>query len=100
MATLAAGALLASCAEAKGNPERGKALFDYTCDACHYTSSAVRGGPGLQGLYQRKVLRNGSPVDDAHVERFIRDGTSYMPGYKDKITDEQMRDLLAYLRSL
>jgi mono/diheme cytochrome c family protein len=80
---------------------RGKALFDYTCEACHYADSTVaRAGPGLARLYQRKVLRNGAAVIDANVERFIRNGTGLMPGYRDKLSADQMRDLIAYLRSL
>jgi mono/diheme cytochrome c family protein len=83
-----------------GNVERGKALFDYTCDACHYADSRVRSGPGLGGLYKRKALRNGAPMSDANVERFIRDGSHLMPGYHDKLSADEMRDLIAYLRSL
>jgi YVTN family beta-propeller protein len=86
---------------AAANPVRGKQLFDYTCDACHYANStAARAGPGLARLYERKVLPNAAAVTDANVERFIRDGSSLMPGYRDKISAEQMRDLIAYLRSL
>jgi mono/diheme cytochrome c family protein len=112
--TLALGALLASCAKKpaakgnpdqrpviRGNPDRGKALFDYTCDACHYANSRVaRAGPGFAGLYKRKALVNGAAVTDANVERLIRRGSNLMPGYSDKISAEQMRDLIAYLRSL
>jgi mono/diheme cytochrome c family protein len=101
---LASCAFLASCARevaVTGNPDHGKELFDYTCEACHYANSTVaRAGPGLLGLYKKEALGNGAAVTDANVERFIRDGTSLMPGYRDKITAEQMRDLIAYLRSL
>ena len=78
----------------KGNPVRGKELFDSTCDACHYANSPVaRAGPGLAGLYKKKTLRNGAAVTDANVERYIRDGTHLMPGYKNKISEEQMLNL-------
>jgi mono/diheme cytochrome c family protein len=111
---LTVSVLLASCAKppsakgnvdatpaVSGNPALGKQLFDYTCDACHYADSTVaRAGPGFLGLYKRKVLVNGAAVTDTNVERFIRDGSHLMPGYRDKITPEQMRDLIAFLRSL
>ena len=84
-----------------GDARRGQQLFEYTCDACHYARSSVaRAGPGLAGLYSRVRLRNGAPVNDASVERFIRDGTGVMPGYHDKLSAAQMRDLIAYLRTL
>jgi mono/diheme cytochrome c family protein len=113
IATLGLSLLFASCARTtppKGNPDQpptisgsielGKALFDYTCDACHYPDTRVRAGPGLGGLYKRKMLRNGVPVTDTNVERFIRDGTNLMPGYHDELSADEMRDLIAYLRSL
>jgi len=95
---------LASCVkrqEAKGDPVGGKALFDYTCEACHYANSTVaRAGPGLAGLYKWKTLPNGDAVTDANVERFIRDGSNLMPGYRNKISKEEMSNLIAYLRTL
>jgi molybdate transport system substrate-binding protein len=113
IATLGFCLLFACCARTptpKGNPDQpptisgnvelGKALFDYTCDACHYPDSRVRAGPGLGGLYRRKTLPNGVPVTDANIERFIRDGSNLMPGYHDRLTADEMRDLIAYLRSL
>jgi mono/diheme cytochrome c family protein len=87
--------------EATGNPERGKQLFDSTCDACHYANSKVaRAGPGLQDLYKKKTLMTGAPVTDANMDRWIRDGSHLMPGYGNKISPEQMRDLIAYLKTL
>jgi mono/diheme cytochrome c family protein len=101
---LALVALLASCANkpvVQGNAARGKELFDSTCDACHYANSAVaRAGPGLAGLYKKKVLPNGAPVNDANLDRFIRDGTRLMPGYRNMLSVDQMRDLIAYLRTI
>ncbi len=103
-AIFALSVFLASCAmkqEVKGNPDGGKELFDSTCDVCHYANSTVaRAGPGLAGLYKKKTLRNGTAVNDANVERYIRDGSSLMPGYRNMISHEQMRDLIAYLKML
>ena len=103
-ATFALVIFLASCGkrqEAKGDSAGGKALFDYTCEACHYANSNVaRAGPGLAGLYKQKTLPNGVAVTDANVERFIRDGSNLMPGYRNKISKEEMRNLIAYLRTL
>jgi mono/diheme cytochrome c family protein len=103
-ATFALFIVLCSCGEkkdVKGDPVSGKALFDYTCVACHYANSTVaRAGPGLAGLYKQKTLPNGPAVTDANVERLIRDGSSLMPGYRNKISPEEMRNLIAYLRTL
>ena len=80
---------------------KGKDLFDSTCDVCHYTNSHVaRAGPGLKDLYSRKVLVNGAPLNDKNVEHLIRAGTNLMPGYKNMLSEEQMRDLITYLKTL
>jgi mono/diheme cytochrome c family protein len=95
---------LASCTknhDNAGNPARGKELFDSTCDVCHYSNSRVaRAGPGLKEFYKNKALPNGAAITDENVELFIRKGTSFMPGYKDALSPEQMRDLIAYLKTL
>jgi mono/diheme cytochrome c family protein len=86
---------------AKGNVAHGKELFDSTCDACHYANSHVaRAGPGLADFYKKKKLMNGAPLTDANLDRWIRDGSRLMPGYKNMLSDEQMRDLIAYLKTL
>jgi mono/diheme cytochrome c family protein len=86
---------------ARASAKRGQALFEYTCEACHYANSTVaRAGPGLQGLYKHNELRNGAVLSDMAVARLIREGTGLMPGYHDKLSEQQMRDLLAFLRTL
>ena len=104
LGTLVLIALLASCSrlhQAEGDPVAGKALFDSTCDACHYANSrASRAGPGLAGFYKKKAMANGISINDNHVERWIRDGNHLMPGYKNMLSDKQMRNLIAYLKTL
>jgi len=80
----------------RGDPVRGKQFFSSTCDACHYANA----GLDLAGLYRRKMLSNGAAVNDENIERLIRKGDHLMLGYHDRITEEQMRDLIAYLRTL
>jgi len=46
------------------------------------------------------MLSNGAAVNDENIERLIRKGDHLMLGYHDRITEEQMRDLIAYLRTL
>ena len=68
---------------------------------CHLADSTKKKvGPGLAGLYQSKLLPDGTPVTDENVERWIRNGGGLMPGFKSAISPEQMRDLIAYLKTL
>jgi mono/diheme cytochrome c family protein len=98
------GALLlivGACARPNGDVAKGRQLFDSTCDVCHYANSTIaRAGPGLAGLYKKKTMVNGIPVNDKNMDRWIRDGSHLMPGYKDKLSQKQMQDLIAYLRTL
>lgn len=80
---------------------RGKAVFDSKCAVCHYdASTAKKIGPGLKNLFRRGTYSNGAPVDDASLERWIEKGGKNMPGFKDPLSAEQIRDLIAYLKTL
>lgn len=80
---------------------RGKALFDSKCAVCHYSASTAKKiGPGLKNLFRRGTYSNGAPVDDASLERWIEKGGKNMPGFKDSLRAEQVRDLIAYLKIL
>lgn len=106
-------ALLDTSISSKGDPKRGKDLFG-PCAACHTTSKEVLVGPGLAGLFSAKgpvlpkgvdyngMLPNGKERSEANVAEWIRTGGTgrigYMPTHN--LTDQEMADLLAYLRTL
>lgn len=80
---------------------RGKALFDSKCAVCHYSASTAKKiGPGLKNLFQRGTYANGAPIDDASLARWIEKGGKNMPGLKDSLSAEQIRDLIAYVKTL
>ncbi|RMD82574.1 MAG: cytochrome c [Chloroflexi bacterium] len=97
----------------KGDPKRGKELFG-PCAACHTTSKEMLVGPGLAGLFSASgpvlpkgvdyngMLPNGKERSEANVAEWIRTGGTgrigYMPSHD--LTDQEMADLLAYLRTL
>lgn len=100
--------LLGGCAEKeKERPPltpsqlRGQKLYNASCLVCHRTDSVEgKNGPGLKGMYERKFLTSGLPANDERVEEIIRRGRRSMPGYDKMYSDEQIKDLIAYLRSL
>jgi mono/diheme cytochrome c family protein len=80
---------------------RGKAIYAQRCAICHYPdSTAQKIGPGLKNLYGRGKFANGRKVDDDAVARWIESGGKNMPGFKAAIKLEQVRDLIAYLKTL
>ena len=84
-----------------GDPAAGRQLFQSGCAVCHYANAAQKKvGPGLFGLYQAKSLPDGAAVTDTNVEHWIRNGGGLMPGFANALTPKQMRDLIAYLKTL
>jgi cytochrome c len=101
----AAGALLVAglMAQDKGKPgdaAKGKAVFDQ-CSGCHSadTDDTIV-GPPLKGLFKRKMLKNGKPVNEANVRSMINDGGNGMPPFSDQLSDQDKSDVIAYLKTL
>lgn len=81
--------------------EEGRKAYEAKCAVCHYEKSAAKKiGPGLLGLAKRGKYADGKPVDDASLRVWIEKGGKNMPGFKDSLKAEQVRDLIAYLKSL
>jgi mono/diheme cytochrome c family protein len=81
---------------------RGKDLFQQKCSICHNdTSDAKKIGPGLKGLNKRGTFTvNNNKVTDENLKTWIENGDSLMPPFKDVIDDNQIKDLIAYVKTL
>ena len=96
-------------AESLGNAVRGEELYQERCVLCH-------GAAGQGWDWQQKVARPPVPVPDlsqivlqrSNVELLlvIRDGgeavglTRFMPAFGFNMTQQDLRDVVAYLRTL
>ena len=93
-----------SDAELGLNPQQiaGRRIYDNYCDRCHAPhSSRGRQGPGMQGVFHRQYLpMSGMPANDDRVTDIVRLGRNKMPGYAQVLSQQQISDLLAYLRTL
>ena len=93
-----------SDAELGLNPQQvaGRRVYDAECDRCHQPySTHGRKGPGLKGVFQNKYLPlSGLPANDERVTDIIRLGRNEMPGFNQKLSPQDMQDLLAYLHTL
>jgi cytochrome c2 len=95
--TLAAGF---AAGQKKGDVAKGKETFEQ-CAICHNVDSPEKKmGPSLQGLYKRKTLMSGKPVNDANVLAQINNGGNGMPAYGDVLGADDKANLLAYLHTL
>ena len=81
---------------AKSGPERGQEIYYFKCWFCHnqYTKDI----PKLNDLYKRPTLVTGGAVNDDSVKNLIRNGTANMPAYKYALKDEDLNDLVSFIK--
>lgn len=99
---LALGLALVGCArEPKPPIERGAGVFQRSCASCHGLGREQKVGLGFKvappdlaepALQQR--------LSDAEIRRVIREGKGQMPPFGKMLADDEVSDLLVYLRSL
>jgi len=81
---------------------RGKEVFDKKCAVCHYADSdAKKIGPGLKGLSKRGTFTvNNNKVTDETLKTWIENGDTLMPPFKDVLDPAQIKDVVAYVKTL
>lgn len=78
---------------------RGAAVFQHDCARCHYpTTTQGLHGPGLQAITKVKAMPSGMPPNNDNLSDVILHGRGMMPA--TPLTDQQLKDLLAYLHTL
>jgi cytochrome c len=94
------GLAIPGTAETKGDPEKGKEVFEQ-CGVCHEAESDEKKmGPALKGLFKKEKLASGKEVTEENIGAIIDEGGNGMPGYEEILTPEERADLMAYLRTL
>lgn len=80
---------------------RGRRVYDLQCIRCHepYSRWGTK-GPSLTGLYKKQFLPSGLPANDERMHDVIMLGRAKMPAFNQTISESQLRDLLAYLKTL
>lgn len=85
---------------AKGDRSRGKEVFAAHCDQCHDPNSKEeRVGPGLGGVKEGKLPSGKKATHDSLLD-VINTGPAEMPSFKDRLTDRQKDDVIAFVMSL
>jgi len=81
--------------------ERGKAVFDYWCVACHGDGPGNPGTAALQALYSGQkpaLLEQRTDLFPELTKSFVRSGVSIMPFFrKTEVSDADLEALAAYL---
>jgi mono/diheme cytochrome c family protein len=80
----------------------GRKLYDNYCDRCHEPySSRGKKGPSLKGIFRQQYLPvSGLPANDDRVAEIVKFGRSKMEGFGPVMSDQQVKDLLAFLHTL
>ena len=78
---------------------RGAQVYQAYCAKCHYPNNTHSlHGPGLQAITKVKAMPSGAPPTDERLTNVILRGRNMMPA--TSLTDDQLNDLLAYLKTL
>ena len=93
---------------AGGDAENGKYIYDNSCLFCHLNGRVTYLKLDNDKLSARLFLKNKTNYSDLSIYQIIRQGTYAMPGRnqymprftKDKMSDQQIEDLMAYLNQL
>ena len=96
-----------------GSPEyKGQDIFNrMACNACHSIDGSLKLGPTIINQYGKEILHtDGSVViiDDQYIReslidplKHIAEGfTPIMPSYKPVLSDEDVENLIAYIKFL
>ncbi len=86
--------LVAAVAQA-GNPQRGHQIYLERCAGCH----GVTGFPTMSAV-PAFGRGEGMMKPDDELVAFVKRGMAVMPGYEGILTDQEIRDTLAYIRTL
>jgi mono/diheme cytochrome c family protein len=81
--------------------EKGKQLFEANCMYCHTVAGTeTLVGPGLKGILKRKTFPLGDwPATPENIFKQLRCPYKDMPSHREKLTDEQVYDLIAFLNT-
>jgi cytochrome c len=81
---------------------RGKTVFQEKCSICHYdTTDQKKIGPGLKGLNKRGTFTvNGNKITEETLKSWIENGDQLMPPFKDQLEPSQLKDVIAYVKTL
>ena len=92
--------LAAALAQTKGDASKGGDIFADNCFTCHDPYSAkIKIGPGLKGVKEGR-LPSGRPATHDTILAVINGGVDEMPPFKERLTEQEKEDVIAYVMSL
>lgn len=97
--------------EGEGDAAAGEQVANANCRTCHSIDGSQLVGPSWKGLYGHEVeLESGEKVtaDDTYIrnsiiapnDQVVKGFPAAMPTFQGVLTDQQITDLIAYIRTL
>ena len=86
--------LLATSVVVAGDPMKGRSLYDNRCSGCH----GVDGTPQVAAIPNFK-MGQGLMKSDQQLLAIIQKGSGVMPGFKGVLSDAEIRDVIAHIRT-
>jgi mono/diheme cytochrome c family protein len=76
----------------------GRKTYDNYCEP--YSTHGKK-GPSLKGVFKNQYLPlSGLPANDERITDIVKNGRAKMEGFGQVMTDEQIKNLIAYLHTL
>ena len=92
----AAALALAVCVPAHASDiYKGKEVYELHCEGCHGADGASF-EPGVPDFSRGESLF----VPDSELVERLREGSAMKPSFRGLLTDEELRDVIAYVRTL
>jgi mono/diheme cytochrome c family protein len=78
----------------------GKKLYESRCAHCHEENdlNLKPAPPSLHRIGEQGMMPNGGAATDAAIIKVVNFGKNKMPGFNGRFSDEEMADLIAYMR--
>ena len=95
--------IFAGCSRGSTPEEvRGRALYQLHCSQCHDNPPRylLTKPPKLDKMFAAKTLPSGAPATAEEVRHTIVEGLRTMPAFNGRLREDEIRDLIAFLRTL
>jgi cytochrome c6 len=95
LAVLAAAVVVVSQGALAADIFNGKDIYDLHCQGCHGVDGRSM-EPGTPDFTRGESLM----APDSELYDRLRDGTGHLPSFRGLIEDSDLRDVIAYVRTL
>lgn len=83
---------------ANADPARGRDIYSARCAACHGVNGEGGIGPAFVAKGRNPAVTE--RLSEAEHYRIVADGRNAMPPFRGQLTDQEIRDVVAFERSL